>query len=106
MTPDELARKQFPILDHCTFKFEKKFHSLPWDMLAPHAKQAEKNHSQTLERLAERGGLSYKEAYCVINDLYWNATTLTDQECHDKLLIMLNDYELDLYIKKKEKEAE
>lgn len=38
-------------------------HHIPWDfadeIIRP---QAEKNHGQTLERLAERGGLSYMEA--------------------------------------------
>jgi hypothetical protein len=39
---------------------------IPWDMIAPHAKQADKNHYQTLERLAERGGLTAEEAVAVL----------------------------------------
>ena len=42
--------------------------SIPWDMIAPHEQQAVRNHSQTLERLAERGGLSYSEAIAVLTD--------------------------------------
>ena len=38
-------------------------HAVPWDFADEVLRaQAEKNHGQTLERLAERGGLSYMEA--------------------------------------------
>ena len=42
--------------------------SVPWDAVEPHRKQAEKNHFQTLEQLAGRGGLSWKELYFVLTD--------------------------------------
>jgi hypothetical protein len=45
--------------------------SVPWSLLAPHAAQAMRNHSQTLERLAERGGLSPCEMVAVIHDRRW-----------------------------------
>ncbi len=42
---------------------------IPWSMIEPHRKQAEYNHcGQTLERLAERGGLSPMELWCALND--------------------------------------
>lgn len=42
---------------------------VPWSVLAPHEKQAMSNHGgQSLERLAERGGLSPKEMFAVIGD--------------------------------------
>ena len=44
---------------------------VPWAMIEPHAKQAYSNHSQTLERLAERGGLSPCEAIAILNDQPW-----------------------------------
>lgn len=31
---------------------------VPWSFVEPHRQRAMKNHNQTLERLAERGGLS------------------------------------------------
>ena len=31
--------------------------AIPWSMIRPHERQAERNHSQSLERLAQRGGL-------------------------------------------------
>lgn len=40
--------------------------TVPWDLLAPHEKQALRNHDQTLKRLAERGGLSPAEMVAVI----------------------------------------
>ncbi len=43
--------------------------SIPWWIIAPHEKQALRNHGgQTLERLAERGGLGPSEALAVLED--------------------------------------
>lgn len=42
--------------------------ALPWPMLAPHEQQAQRNHSQSLERLAQRGGLACCEAVAVLED--------------------------------------
>jgi hypothetical protein len=39
--------------------------SVSWSFVQPFAKQAEDNHSQTLSRLAERGGLSPAELWCI-----------------------------------------
>jgi hypothetical protein len=41
---------------------------IPWEMIEPHEAQAHKNHQQTLKRLAERGGLSHREALAVLED--------------------------------------
>lgn len=40
--------------------------SVPWAFVAPHEAQARMNHDQTLERLAERGGLSPSELVAVV----------------------------------------
>lgn len=42
--------------------------SIPWAMIEPHAEQADKNHYQSLARLADRGGLSACEALAVLED--------------------------------------
>jgi hypothetical protein len=42
--------------------------SVPWDLVKDHEKQAQHNHSQSLERLAQRGGLSPMELWCVVHD--------------------------------------
>lgn len=56
--------KQFPIL-------ETGGDTIPWSVVEPHAGQAMLNHGQTLERLAERGGLSYRELIAVLEDRLW-----------------------------------
>lgn len=53
--------------------------SIPWDVIAPYGGQAEVNHSQTLERLAERGGLSPVEAWLVMNGRTWQGVTFTKE---------------------------
>jgi hypothetical protein len=44
----------------------KALKAIPWSLIEPHERQAERNQSQTLKRLAERGGLSPCEAVAVI----------------------------------------
>lgn len=41
---------------------------IPYNIIAPHEAQAIRNHSQTLQRLAERGGLDWTEVLAVLND--------------------------------------
>lgn len=40
--------------------------SVPWSIVEPHREQALRNHGQTLERLAERGGLGWAELFAVM----------------------------------------
>ena len=57
------SMKEFPIMT----KKGKEY--IPYDVIKPHEEQALKNHcGQTLDRLAERGGLSWAEAYAVLTD--------------------------------------
>jgi hypothetical protein len=59
----------FPIMGEkvCT----RSIVTLPWALIAPHEAQAKVNHSQTLKRLAERGGLAPCEAVAVLEDRPW-----------------------------------
>ncbi len=41
---------------------------IPHEILIPHEEQAIYNHRQTLKRLAERGGLSWYEILCILED--------------------------------------
>lgn len=50
--------------------------SIPWAMLTPHEAQAQRNHSQTLQRLAERGGLAPCEAVAILEDRPWRQMKL------------------------------
>lgn len=49
--------------------------AIPWSVIAPCEHQAQQNHSQTLERLAERGGLSPLEALDVLLGRDWTGRT-------------------------------
>jgi hypothetical protein len=54
-------REYFPIMaGNCIAR-------VPWAFIAPHEGQAQRNHSQTLDRLAQRGGLDPDEALRVIS---------------------------------------
>lgn len=46
---------------------------IPWDVITPHEAQAQINHSQTLARLAERGGLGHCEAVAILEDRRWRS---------------------------------
>jgi hypothetical protein len=50
--------------------------SIPWEAIAPYEGQAKFNHDQTLERLAERGGLDPVEAFFVMNGHVWRGVPL------------------------------
>lgn len=64
--------KSFPIL--LTIPSWKAYRdrcpkSIPWELIEPHREQAMKNHYQTLERLAQRGGLDPIELKSVLQDV-------------------------------------
>lgn len=56
--------KRFPVLG--------TGQTVPWAAIEPHERQAKYNHYQTLERLAERGGLSWSELAAVLEDRPWS----------------------------------
>ena len=57
--PHETSYRQYPILQ------SKPPQTIPWVMLIPHETWAWINHGQTLEELANRGGLSWAEALAI-----------------------------------------
>lgn len=61
--------RQFPVLSSC--RHPRMPRSVPWRLLAPHEEQARANHSQTLERLAERGGLDVTEMAVILRNEKW-----------------------------------
>ena len=66
--------------------------NLPWDFIAPHEKQAQANHYQTLERLAQRGGLSWMEMLAVLMDLdFRRINPKANHEAH--VLKLLKEWE-------------
>lgn len=74
---EELRReglRGFPVLYNLSDRARPEWpRSVPWDFLAPHEAQAQKNHSQTLKRLSERGGLCPREILSVLDGKSWSA---------------------------------
>jgi len=60
--------KRFPII---------KGPSIPWAAIAPYESQAKKNHDQSLERLAQRGGLDPIECWNVMHGEAWSCSKAT-----------------------------
>jgi len=61
--------RMFPVLKSTVGPYPAgQLAAVPWDLLAPHERQADINHGQTLKRLAERGGLSPAEMVAVLED--------------------------------------
>lgn len=46
---------------------------IPWRIVEDHEARAKRNHHQTLERLAERGGLSPCEIVALLEDRPWES---------------------------------
>lgn len=58
---------------------------IPYEVLIPHEKRAMENHGgQTLQRLAERGGLSWYEILCVLKDVS-DIKGLENEDCKRKV---------------------
>lgn len=72
--PNETSYRQFPILQ------SKPPQTIPWAMLIPHEAQAWINHGQTLEELANRGGLSWAETLAVLQNKKWRVAIQTEIE--------------------------
>lgn len=57
-------RKGFPILNSGK-------QTVDWQLVADHGDQVRKNHYQSVERLAQRGGLSWCELHAVLHNRTW-----------------------------------
>lgn len=67
---------------------------VPWAFIEPHAKQAWATHGQTLERLAERGGLCVAEMVCVLDGLRWGRREFrTSEDALPRLLERLAEWQ-------------
>lgn len=70
----QMVPRRFPVLRQGLTPDERRLrcpYSIPWSVIEPHAAQAQRNHDQTLERLAQRGGLDPRELLAVLNDRHW-----------------------------------
>lgn len=89
-----MSEKMFPIMDIQSHSTEY----IPWFYLSGCAERALKNHGQSLETLAQRGGLSWCEALALMEDRPWcrmdndeakrkvhQIIARTCKKCHGKL---------------------
>lgn len=69
--------------------------AIPWAAIAPHERQAQSNHYQSLKRLAERGGLSVVEAVVVLLDKPFPSKLIPAQipEYRHILMRIIRDFE-------------
>ena len=66
---------------------------IPWSMIAPYEKQAYSNHGQSLSQLNERGGLSVKEAWLVLNNKSLKCfSEVSEQAAEEFILKMKNEF--------------
>jgi hypothetical protein len=84
-----MAERTFPIL-HGWGSLPKQ---VPWSFVEPGRAQAERNHYQTLERLAERGGLSPSELVAVLVGVEWERITKDKDVIERWLLQRLHRHE-------------
>lgn len=61
---EPVNRKKFPILG-------APGATIDWQLVHDHGRQAKANHYQTVERLAERGGLSWCELHAILHNRPW-----------------------------------
>lgn len=79
--------RMFPILGDAIIK------ALPWSMMDPHETQARLNHSQSLSRLASRGGLGIDEAWYILKDQSFDLhTKLNDDNVRILLMRMVKEH--------------
>ena len=62
--------------------------SVPWALLAPHERQAMRNHSQSLERLADRGGLGPDEMLAILHGEAWKPMTEADADAQLEAIVV------------------
>lgn len=86
------ATNVFPVLNHQNRRpseMKAMPRSVPWTFAEQFREQAEYNHGQTLERLAERGGLSPEEMYVAAHKL--KPAAYRDQTLEDTAIAWLNE---------------
>jgi hypothetical protein len=65
----------FPVLPRYG-EYERR--TVPWDFVRPYEARAQKNHDQTLEVLAARGGMSECELIALAEDRPWKSMDARD----------------------------
>lgn len=76
-----MSERKFPVIGTNPQEY------IPWGILAPHEKWALRNHAQTLEQLAKRGGLDWNEIISILEDKPWRSTPLLPPEKAKKIVL-------------------
>ena len=82
---------EFPIMQPRTNRANLRT-GIPWGLIRAHDYQAFRNHMQSLDQLADRGGLSPDEAVAVLEDRRWRQMDAT--EANQRLSELVADWEL------------
>ena len=67
------AREVMPVMS------SKYLKQMPMAMLSPFERQAQRNHGQSLDRLAARGGLCPSEVLSILDGKRWGAYKVCDE---------------------------
>lgn len=78
MSSSIIQNGKFPVLG------TKPQEYIPHEVLIPHEKQAIINHGQTLQTLAERGGLTWYEIIKILKDEKWSTEDIINDKEYKK----------------------
>jgi hypothetical protein len=81
----EYIQRKFPVMTE-----SKSGAFIFWDMIEPHRRQAARNHGQSLERLAERGGCCPEELCAILEDREYRK--MDKVEARERLADLISEY--------------
>lgn len=55
-------------------------HWVPWEKVAPFETNAQRNHGQSLQRLSDRGGLTWSELRLIVEGTRWDGRTYAGEK--------------------------
>jgi hypothetical protein len=92
-----MSTDDMPVHPSCRKRHPDLPKSVPMALLSPHEKQAEINHAQTLQRLAERGGLDWIEMDWIMRGVRWGTedqhTVAHERRCAERVLAKLAEFQ-------------
>lgn len=75
-----IVNGKFPVIN------TKPQQYIPYDVLKCHEERVNLNHGQSLEQLADRGGLSWHEILCILEDKPWGYKQISELRTEDQKL--------------------
>jgi hypothetical protein len=89
--------RSFPILTPWRYNKNIWLRAVPWAFVEPARARIESNHGQTLEQLAQRGGLDWIELFYGLQNrkLDWYVTKMDIHRCHDAVMALLAEWSID-----------